>query len=269
MLPHLGLTAMLRNLGNMSKIGLLAAGEPKIVKSVVQTLGSAEQLRKARIHPIAILSALMTYQQGHGVRGSGVWTPVPAVIDALDKAFYAAFANVQASGKRLVLALDVSGSMGMGNVAGVVGLTPRIASAAIALVTAATEPDYHMVAFSHELLPVTISPRQRLDDVVKTLAKIPMGGTDCALPMIWALKNKVQTDAFIVYTDSETWYGSIHPVQALREYREKMRIPAKLIVVGMLSNAFSIADPDDAGMMDVVGFDSSAPQLIGNFVAEG
>jgi 60 kDa SS-A/Ro ribonucleoprotein len=92
-----------------------------------------------------------------------------------------------------------------------------------------------------------------------------MGGTDCALPMIWALKNKVEVDAFVVYTDSETWHGKIHPVQALREYRDRMGIPAKLIVVGMVANQFSIADPNDAGMLDVVGFDTASPQLIADF----
>ena len=54
------------------------------------------------------------------------------IVDALDGAFYLAFGNVVPSGKRLVLALDVSGSMTMGAVAGVPGLTPRIASAAMA-----------------------------------------------------------------------------------------------------------------------------------------
>jgi 60 kDa SS-A/Ro ribonucleoprotein len=35
----------------------------------------------------------------------------------------------------------------------------------------------------------------------------------------------------------------------------------------MTSNGFSLADPDDAGMLDVVGFDAAAPALIADFVA--
>ena len=42
-------------------------------------------------------------------------------------------------------------------------------------------------------------------------------------------------------------------------------IPAKLVVVGAVSNGFSIADPNDPGMLDVVGFDTSAPALIADF----
>ncbi|MCC7446685.1 MAG: TROVE domain-containing protein [Anaerolineae bacterium] len=268
LLPHMGLTALLRNLGTMSKIGLLADQERGIVNFVVKTITSQDNLRKARIHPVAVLSALLTYQQGRGVRGSGEWSPVTKVIDALDTAFYAAFGNVEPCGKRLVLALDVSGSMEGGAIAGVPGLTPRIGSAAMALITAATESDYAIMGFSHELVKVNISPRQRLDDVADTLRRIPMGGTDCALPMLWAKEHKVQADAFVVYTDSETWFGKVHPVQALRDYRETMGIPARLIVVGMVANQFSIADPNDAGMLDVVGFDTAAPQLISDFVKE-
>ena len=52
------------------------------------------------------------------------------------------------AGVRTVLALDVSGSMSIGVVAGVPGLTPRVASAAMALITAATEPAHQIVAFT-------------------------------------------------------------------------------------------------------------------------
>jgi 60 kDa SS-A/Ro ribonucleoprotein len=55
-------------------------------------------------------------------------------------------------------------------------------------------------------------------------------------------------------------------VQALRQYREQMGIPAKLIVVGMVSNGFTLADPSDGGMLDVVGFDTATPQLMSDFV---
>src|SRR5262249_30609511 len=83
------------------------------------------------------------------------------------------------------------------------------------------------------------------------------------LPMLWALKHRVEADVFVVLTDSETWFNpKVHPVQALRLYRDRMGIPAKLVIVGMVANAFSIADPDDGGVLDVVGFDAAAPALI-------
>ena len=279
-LPHSGLTFLIRNLGNLSKHGILAKGGWDTNKFVSERLTNREALKRARVHPIQILSALTTYQQGHGARGSGQWEVVPEIVDALDTAFYAAFDNVEPAGKRWVLALDVSGSMAGGEIAGVPGLSPRVGSAAMAMVTYRVEPMVEIVAFTagtggmggqwggqSGMTPIHLSRKQRLDDVLKATDNLPFGGTDCALPMIWALQNRVQADAFVIYTDSETWAGQIQPVQALREYREKMGIPAKLIVVGMVSSGFTIADPTDAGMVDIVGFDSTAPHLITDFVA--
>jgi 60 kDa SS-A/Ro ribonucleoprotein len=82
------------------------------------------------------------------------------------------------------------------------------------------------------------------------------------------VSNKIDVDTFVVYTDSETWAGRNHPVEALRKYRSKMGIPAKLIVVGLEGNPFTIADPKDAGMLDVVGFDSAAPQIMADFARD-
>jgi 60 kDa SS-A/Ro ribonucleoprotein len=147
-------------------------------------------------------------------------------------------------------------------------ITPKVGSAAMALITVATEPQVYVTAFSTEMVPVPgITPKSTLDGAVRAAARIGMGGTDCSAPMRYALKQGINVDTFVVYTDSETWAGKQHPSQALVEYRQKTGIPAKLIVVGMVSNGFSIADPNDAGMLDVVGFDTSAPAVMADFSA--
>src|ERR1051325_1842258 len=116
---------------------------------------------------------------------------------------------------------------------------------------------------------VSLSPRMRLDAVIEKVRAIPMGGTDCSLPMVWARRNKLNVAGFITYTDSETWAGNIHPAQALRQYRDEFVGDAKALVVGMTSNGFSLADPNDRGMLDVVGFDTNAPAVIADFVRNG
>ncbi len=275
------MTALIRNLATMTRVGVIAPGSDGTTKAVAP-LGDAERIRNARVHPIALLAALRSYGAGRGLRGRGEWNPVREVIDALDAAFYAAFENVEPTGKRLLLALDVSGSMTCGQVAGVPGLTPRDASAALALVTAATEERYEIVGFfagnggfrsdrsrfvgrTDGLTPLSISPRRRLDDAVKAVSDLPFGGTDCAVPMLHAQALEREVDAFVIYTDSETWAGDVHPAQALRDYRHASGIDARLVVVGMVSNGFSIAEPTDGGMLDVVGFDTATPQLIAEF----
>ena len=266
LLANMPMTAMIRNLGKMTSIGLVQPFS-EAAKLIVRKLSDEAALKRARIHPLAVLVAEKVYAQGRGDRGSLTWKPVPLIIDALDEAFYATFHNVEPCGKPMLLALDVSGSMGGGSVAGSC-LTPREASAAMALVTAATEREYHIMGFSSRFMPLNITPRMRLDDVVKRISNLPFEGTDCALPMIWARENGVNVSAFITYTDSETWAGKIHPSQALRQYRNEFVGDAKGVVVGMTSNGFTIADPNDRGMLDVVGFDTSAPAVIADFVRE-
>lgn len=97
------------------------------------------------------------------------------------------------------------------------------------------------------------------------LMQIPMGNTDCAQPMIYAKQKKLKVDVFIVYTDNETWAGKIHPSKALQQYRRAMEIDARLIVCAMSATSFTIADPSDAGMLDIAGFDSAAPEIIRTF----
>ena len=77
--------------------------------------------------------------------------------------------------KRTLLAVDVSGSMGV-SVSGM-PITAREASAALALVQLATEPSASAVGFTtrpgsqgwHDsaLRPLAISPRRRLDDALR------------------------------------------------------------------------------------------------------
>lgn len=265
LLQQMPMTALIRNLATMTRVGLLTETSDA-TRHVIAQLTNAERLRKARVHPLQVLAALITYNQGHGMRGDGVWTPVPAIVDALNAAFYATFAHVEPTGKRIVLALDISGSMGVGRVGGVIGLTPRAATAALALVTLNTEREAHVVGFSHRLMPLKLKPTMQLEQAIRYMDKLPFGSTDCALPMLWAMRNRIEADAFVVYTDSETWWGNVHPAEALWRYREATGIPARLVVVGMLANSFSIAHPDDAGMLDVVGFDPNTPSAISEFV---
>jgi 60 kDa SS-A/Ro ribonucleoprotein len=77
LLPNMPMTAMVRNLGNLSKAGLLTAMS-ETEKYVLSVLTNVEQIRKSRIHPLQVLAALNTYNRGKGFRGSGTWTPTRA-----------------------------------------------------------------------------------------------------------------------------------------------------------------------------------------------
>ena len=280
-------TAFIRNLATMTRLEVISPMESARACEVLARIGT----ERGRVHPIGVLSALLTYRSGKGVRGQHTWEPVSQVVDALDAAFERSFAQAPQTGSRLYLGIDVSGSMSHGDVAGVPGLTPRMAAAAMAMAVARREPNHYLASFASgdqgnaghfagiasfrrrytgnlrraEMVPLDISAQDSLADAVHKTQALPFGGTDCALPMLDALSRGIPVDCFVVLTDSETWAGGIHPAEALRKYREATGLAAKLVVVAMVSNGFTIADPNDGGMLDVVGFDAAAPQLIADF----
>ncbi len=265
LLPGMPLGALVRNLGKLTEIGILTTGSDS-ARDVATRITDLPAIRNARLHPIAFLSAQMVYRSGHGVKGKLAWTPAPEVTAALESAFYLAFGNVESTGKRLLLALDVSGSMQSGAIAGIPGLTPAMATAAMALVTLRREPHACCMGFSHQFIPLPIHAEMNLDQAMESVAHIPFGGTDCSLPMRWAQQyaRERPIEGFAVYTDNETNQNLENPYLALRRYRTQCG-PARLAVVAFASNGFTIANAEDGGMLDVVGFDSSAPAVLSDF----
>lgn len=265
LLNRMPITAMVRNLGNMSKVGLLTPMSTAAA-TVIAKLADTDQLRRSRIHPMQLLVALKQYAMGHGLRGSGIWTPVPQVVDILDASFYTSFGNVTPTGKKFVLGVDGSGSM-QAPCHGTEVLSAREAAAAMAMITIATEPNYAVCAFTTRLHHLTLSPRTRLDDAVRQMYIAPEG-TDGSIPLLWAKELGVQTDCVILYTDNESWAGSMHVAQALQLCRDRVNPQMKLVTMSMTSNHVTVADPNDVGSLNVVGFDTTVPQVISDFVGD-
>ena len=258
--------AMIRNLPTMTRLELLtpmAEGEAK----VLEALEDQESLHKARIHPIAILIAMLTYKSGRSVRGSATWDTNQNIVAALEKAFYASFKSLPKLDQRVYIGLDVSSSMTWANIMGVKGLTACVASAAMAMVLARMARQMVIYGFCHEMRELPINKNSSLSDAVKHAHDRAFGGTDCALPMIHAMEKRIPAETFVVLTDSETWAGRMHPSVALQNYRKKMNIPAKLVVLAATSTGFTIADPRDAGMLDIAGFDNSVPRIVEDFIS--
>lgn len=262
MLPKMGLTALIRNLGNMSRIGLikpLSAAE----KLIAERLVNEEDLRKSRVHPFNILFALKTYESGKGFRGSNSWDVSQPIVAALDKAFYKSFKNVVPTGKRFLFGLDVSGSMSSKIMNSNISCCE--ATAALSLVTANVEQQVHIMGFCNTFVDLKIGTSDTLKSATAKAQKNNFGSTDCAVAINYAVNKGIEVDTFVIMTDNETYAGGTHVSEVLKHYRKKMGINAKLVVVGMTSTGFSIGDPQDAGTLNVVGFDSSAPAVIADF----
>ena len=278
-------TALIKQLPRLTKLGLTTS---KVGAVIAAQIKDREQLKRGRVHPINVLVAQRTYAAGQSVRGESTWTPTPRITDALDQAFYEAYGAVEPAGVPMLLACDVSGSMGAA--ASGLPITCREAVAALTLVTLNVEDGAEIIGFSdgrshdRHVRPgfsygypamtqagvatrLDISPRRRLDDVTTYMAGLNFGRTDCALPMIWAQKNRLDFSAIHIYTDCETWFGSVHPWQALDAYRQQVGHDVRLAVVAMTATGNTIANIEDPSQIDIAGFDSSVPAVLSEFSA--
>ena len=183
-------TALVRNLATLTRLEVIAPMESAWVCQRLNEIGNPLTEGYSIIHPINVLSALLTYRNGKSVRGSNTWTPVPQVVDALDLAFERSFATAPQTNQRFYLGIDVSGSMGHGEVAGVPGLSPRMAAAAMAMVIARREPNYYMAGFAADcdwtspgmvlrhggsnMAPLSITASDSLSDAIQKTNALPL-----------------------------------------------------------------------------------------------
>ncbi len=279
LLEGMPMTALVRNLGKMASIGMHKPFSISL-NTTLEKLTDPVAIEKSRLHPLTILNALAVYSTGSGIKGSLKWEASAKVSQALEDAFYISFGNVEVSGKNVMLALDVSGSMTGPKIPGGV-LDCREASGCMALVTMKVEPNHFITGFTEggkrpfgsrsggysnrAISELNISVRNGIRSCIKSISDLPFSGTDCALPMLYCIHNNIDADTIVIYTDNETWAGQIHPWQALDQMQQKFGHEVRLAVVGMVSTGFSIARPDYTNMMDFVGFDTNTPNAIGEF----
>lgn len=268
LLPKMGMTAMFRNLRNMHKSGFLVQGSDA-EREVVRRLNDANALQKGRIHPVQVFLARQNAMYEIDRRDS-FWSSrerienfPQSVTNALEGAFYLSFGNLEGTDKRILVGVDVSGSMT--SVIGGTSITSAEWAAVLAMVTVRQAPFAEVYGFSDGFINLGLTPHDSLEDVTRKTQMHTFGWTDCALPMVHARENNKSFDAFVIYTDSET--GGAHNVEdELARYRKGFVEDAKLSVVATESNNISIGDPNDPNVLNVCGFSPQTPMLLEKFI---
>jgi 60 kDa SS-A/Ro ribonucleoprotein len=254
----IGLTALIRNLARMTRIGTIApfAGA---TGRVTARLTDQRALARARVHPMDLYLALHVYRSAD--------QPVPAITDALERAYELSFGNVAPSGRRLLVAVDSSGSMTHQHVVAngtVLGPAYAVASAIAAMLARIEGSDLHVIDVDTKVHASRVTPQTSLREIAGW--RPSGGGTDLSLPFTWALERRLDVDGIVVLTDNETWAGRQHPVQALDAYRRVVNPAARVVVVSLTPVRYLIADHADDGVLAVAGLDAALPKVIAGFV---
>lgn len=262
--------ATLRNLGNLTSKDIMA----DIASiNILEDRFSKENLKKARLHPLTLASALNVYRDGGATgRGRLTWRPVPRVEDILNGAIEVSFEILEPTDKHYFLCLDISSSM-WGYSSNVANLWMKAGDVAgiMALATAKAEPNYFAGGFAHYFVELPLRKTSSYRDILNHvhLGGHRFGGTNASLAFKFATENRIKTDVFVLYTDSESWLGN-HPTQALKEYRDKINPEAKAIYVTLVpyGDRITLVDPKDTKSYDIAGFSSESVKVI-QMIANG
>ena len=276
------LTALLRNLGNLTAHHVFQ--DEEILHLVMTHLVDPDMIKTTHIHPVNILMAWFIYKKGTGNHGRNTWSPHPQMAKTLEEMFYLSFKNVAPTGKRICFLIDCSGSMSSDSLCE--GVTNAEAAALLAMIFARSETlsSERTLCYLHSFYLFTsnrnksetslfdvsgvIDDHASFETVLSAVQRSDWGKTDISLGILEALKYKRKYDAFVVITDNDVNSG-IKPSEAMKQYREGMKMPhAKLVVVATQGSAITIADPNDVNMMDICGFDSHGPQIMQDFIRQ-
>ena len=263
--------ALIRQITRLAKLG--AFNDMSFAKEYADALRDEEMIRKTRLHPMQYLNAYVVYTEGQ-MKSTGYWSSngrqkswdTSGIIqDALDDGFGLSFGNIEPSNKNMMISVDVSSSMTW-YAAGTSNFTCAQAAGAMALITARVEPKYVVNGFSTNLVDLGITSRDSIHGAFNRVQRHNFGSTNPSAPIRKAIQERMPVDTFVIITDNEVNSG-YHVSKDLKDYRQKTGIPARMVVMGMAANNFSIADPLDSGMLDVVGFDSNTPKVVSDFSA--
>jgi 60 kDa SS-A/Ro ribonucleoprotein len=261
LLENMPLTALLRNLNRFSYNGL-TDGNTDTVKTIVKRLKDKEYVQKSGIHPLNVVNSMRTYSNGRGDKGDKTWTPNQKIVDALSDTYEAAVQALPSTGKNILVAVDVSGSM-RSPVAGYQMSAVQVGNV-LGVTMLKAEDEAELIWFDTSIHTPKIGRRTGLDTVLSQ--DTPGGGTDCSLAFMHALNTKIKYDTIIILTDNETWSGRGHGLERLNEYRRKVNKDVKVIEVAMVSNPYGNLPADDKNLLRVVGFDASVIDVIQSYL---
>lgn len=261
LLEKMPITALIRNL-NRFAWNNMTKGQTDTTTKIVDRLTDEAIIKKDNLHPLNIVNALITYGGGKGQKSDKTWTVNRNITDALEKAFEISMKHVVPLNKKILLSVDISGSMSSGTMNS--DMTAAQIANVLAYIVLRNEKHAELIWFDDRLHEPKLSRKDSLRTVMKNTPN--GGGTDCSLPIKHAITNKLSYDAILIFTDNETWAGQHHSLQLLAEYR-KINPNVKVIEIALTANDFStLPTDDDKNVLRITGFDNTIIPIINKFL---
>lgn len=258
---NMPIRALIRNLSVMRRLGLLTPGH-NTVDSVITHLRDEQALKASRIHPLNVYTAIHTLRKREGELLD------TRILDALEHAFEVAYGILPFIDKRMLIAVDISGSMQWEKVNGFADMSSSELAAIMSMLLYTKADKATLVEFNTDVYPCTLPQRIDTHGYVSYFSKKQSGGTNCAAPIKIARERNIEVDAIVLLTDNESWSGRSHVHQEMERYRQKINPKAAMITMDFEATDISVAAPDDPLTLSFAGFDASAPAVLDNFLRQ-
>ncbi|GHC08790.1 vWA domain-containing protein [Thermomonas carbonis] len=254
-----------QNLNTFARNDVFTDGET--VKALAATLRDPAKIAKARVFPYQLMMA-------YTASGGG---DVPTAIrEALQDAMEVATRQVPKLDGRVVVAVDVSGSMGSPVTGHRKGATTSVRCVDVAALVAAcvqrSNPDARVLPFDTDVRPLQLNPRDSVMTQAKQLASLCGGGTSISSPLARLNREGAIVDLLVIVSDNESWADTRAggATETMRQWAQiKARCPqAKLVCIDLQPVATSqVVERDD--VIHVGGFSDAVFDLLAVFAAQG
>ncbi|XP_061179169.1 RNA-binding protein Ro60-like [Saccostrea echinata] len=258
---NMPMIAMIRNLGRMGRLGIL---KPKSEdeRIICERLRSVDLVES--IHPIQLLAAFAAYRRGRGLRDSGhTWDVNKEIERALVASYSLSAKNFEPTKSRVLIAIDVNMNMDF-HVLGIPSMSCKEAAVALSLLFHSSFEVQTITFFKSAQKTFLENPSGDLFDIDFSEKHTESGEkeTNYNVPFHYAKENKF--DIILLLTDTlET-----KDIDKIRRSYQKSKQPNSKCVVVCFKTSRPASVLGDSSMLDVVGVDEYAVEIIMDFIKD-
>jgi 60 kDa SS-A/Ro ribonucleoprotein len=249
------------NLNHFGRHGVFE--DPGLLHELVAKLTDAAAIAKARVFPYQLL---MAYRAGADLPD--------AIRGALHEAMEVATRQVPVIAGKLVVAVDVSGSMASPVTGYRKGATSAVrcvdAAALFAASLLRSNPQARVLPFDTQVRSLRLEPRDTVMTQAMQLAALCGGGTSVSAPLAQLNREQAQVDLVVLVSDNESWRDTRAggATETMRQWAQiKARCPqAKLVCIDLQPVATSQA-VEREDVLHVGGFSDAVFEVVAAFAA--
>jgi len=217
--------ALRMNLNTFARHGVFA--DAKLVALAAARLRDANEIRRARVFPYQLMAAYNAASEG-----------VPqSILEALQDAMELATANVPAVPGRVVIAVDVSGSMNSSISGHRKGATSKVRCVDVAALLAAcvkrVNPETRILPFAESVKSLRLNARDSVMTQAQQMSALCGGGTRISAALAMLNDERAPVDLLVVVSDNQSWMATraTGATETMRQWAEiKSRDPAARMV---------------------------------------